>query len=291
MTGDVSAATLVEYAHWWTTHDDTSSVAAIAPESGRFVLPPWARAATAFEDIDGDRVLDPEQEPHAPCQLVDRAWSCHLTRELLEVTYVQNVSLSDTSLGLSAVNTTAVLAAFDAAGPREDVRLCIHPSGVCALPGMNPLGPVDDRSRALSPCSLTELGDGRAMRLEVSIPPAAPELVELRPMESEWGTGTVRREGADVVIELTLNRRVDRAIAWVGRTTGHGVTWSTEIEPSAMVVADRRVSITISPRATAGCPDPDCKVMVQVVTHERDDVYARMVRAYEVRLAMRVPQP
>lgn len=58
-----------------------------------------------------------------------------------------------------------------------------------------------------------------------------------------------------------------------------------------MVVADRRVSITISPQATAGCSDLDCKVMVQVVTHERDDAYARMVRAYEVRLAMRVPQP
>lgn len=291
VTGNISTATLVEYAHWWTTHDDAASVVAIDPLSGRFALPRWAHAATAFEDLDGDRVLDPEQEPHAPCQLVDRAWNCHLTRELLKITHVESGSLSDPDRGVTAVNTSAELAAFDADGPRDDVRLCIHPSGVCALPGMNPLGPADDRSRALSPCSLTELSEGQAVRLELSVPPAAPQLVQVIPMEGKWGTWTVRRDRADVVVELALSRRVDRAIAWVGRIAGHGVTWSTEVDPSAMVVSNRRVMIRIPPRATASCPDRDCKVMVQVLNQERDDTYARMVRAYEVRLAMRVPQP
>ncbi|RMH39173.1 MAG: hypothetical protein D6689_17410 [Deltaproteobacteria bacterium] len=54
---------------------------------------------------------------------------------------------------------------------------------------------------------------------------------------------------------------VTHAVVWIGSADGRKIRWSSEQDPEALSVDDRKVTASIERRVVNSCPD--CKVMLQ----------------------------
>ena len=247
----VDAPIRVQWGRLW---EHPSQVAAV--EGGRFTLPPQARFASAFVDLDGDGTLDRFYEPSARCQLSDGAWSCAVPRTSVFVHRYVRFAPNEVE--------DKVIAGADAFLPSGDVdwgpTLCTA-AGECAQPNS---GPFDTGlGRMLALCDL----DGEAPA-PVSLSFAGAEYSVERPEALKaFIAAAETTSNGDLSVRTEFFDPVSRAIVWLGTVGETGELrarlWDSESTMGGTLTADS-FTATIPAAAVAACRDADCMVTVQL---------------------------